>query len=603
MMNQYQQSYLEYRDRARSLIGTQAEDPLYANALINKTYLSISKENPYFIWFSGGALGSAKVGENLFYASIGSVGTFNNNLNLKAILENLPNGNQSIFTDILASYLVYREHGINVIDSLVRNELIHPLLSDAFKIQSKLEENAFLMSKEMDLSLNDPRVISAVFAQEENILLAREAAIAFMMAEQAVVQKMYIQSVITALTDPLAIKAGEALKLTGVEVNGEFYSFAKEVQDPSDYGQRVAYFEKVLTAIAKTYSNEELRAKYLSQVEQAVNKIIDTINPHTPNQFHDSLSYTIEKQEMQPQHDEFRNQIEGLVSEFLNQNLVTLQNSIEKRSEADSELSDIETDTTSWESIDYTVIDLPANNISVHFMDKESFRNSGLFNVQIMGNGQIKDYIPIQSQSWVGGTLKIFEVSGNFIYYDLAGEQRGLPFPLLLDQGIGKFLSTPLDQNGHDSSQSSLDIVLNNPELFSQPSHLNYNNVYQLYHHLNFFNNALLRGMQQGGIHKGFITQRMEGFRKIGYGDVLESDSKIDFSNMNKRKFFDTNSNQDSQSAESNIHTVGSVDGTLTANRLCRGGAEVHICLNLEQPLYDKYASGAFDSNWYLETM
>ena len=65
-MEQYKESYNQYKLQAINLV-SQENSSVYNNALINKTYYALAKDNPYFLWFAGSALGAAKVGENLLY--------------------------------------------------------------------------------------------------------------------------------------------------------------------------------------------------------------------------------------------------------------------------------------------------------------------------------------------------------------------------------------------------------------------------------------------------------------------------------------------------------------------------------------------------------
>jgi hypothetical protein len=242
--------------------------------------------------------------------------------------------------------------------------------------------------------------------------------------------------------------------------------------------------------------------------------------------------------------------------------------------------------------LDATILDLPENSLSLLFLDRKSFKNSGIFSFQSIGNGQVINYLPNQQYSWVNDGLKIFQAKGDLIYYEPFGEQRALSFPLILDETTGRLLSVPLSHDASYNKLGTFDIILNEPQIFNTPSHINFNNAHNLVQHF-----GQLHMMISGGNahlqHLNIVQHRLAMHHRLKYDDVFKSKDALHL----KLNTIGQSDFSKLDSAANGSGSSNSTEGTIQDNKLCHGGSSVHICFNMTQNLLDMVDSS--DPVWY----
>lgn len=198
----------------------------------------------------------------------------------------MPGGNQAIFNNLIPIYLTFLETGSEGLLALQKYEGGKKLISDdlynAFVNHETIVANLNTIADILGVSASDIKAIKQLYLDPEMQVLALKVALSFMKHEQGVVQSMYSDELVEAMTNDFLVQAGEIFGFTGVKVNGQFYSFAEYVENPGDYDQRVNYFTVVLTAISDVYSNPTQLDSYLFSAHfQAANNSIGRINPYS----------------------------------------------------------------------------------------------------------------------------------------------------------------------------------------------------------------------------------------------------------------------------------------------------------------------------------
>jgi len=291
--------YQKNKDATTELLASYNNEPLEVNAVITNTYIALSRNDPAFLWLAAGAIGSNKVGENIQNSGLGNLlnglpalgdfvsehASFSTQY-FADIYAELPGGNQAIFKNLIPVYLTFLETGSEGLLALQKHEAGKKLISDdlynAFVNHEIIVGNLNTIADSLGVSPNDIKAIRQLFSDPQMQALALDVAISFMKHEQGIVQIMYSDELIEAMTNSFLVQAGELFGFTGVKVNDHFYSFAEYVADPGDYNQRVHYFTVVLTAIADVYSNSKALDSYLFSAHfVAENNSIARINPYS----------------------------------------------------------------------------------------------------------------------------------------------------------------------------------------------------------------------------------------------------------------------------------------------------------------------------------
>lgn len=271
------QIYAECRVLSAAALQNIGDNPVVRNLFINRTYFEFGEKYPYFIWFHAGAMGSAKVGENIFLTSQGNPLRFTG---VDEVAIEMPKGNQGIFKDVSALYRTFRQGGLTTIEELLKEGKITDDLFDSLKLQKKIESDAENLAAKMNLPVSHPRVISEFFSNQKNRDSALKVAIEFMKYEQQIVQDMYTSEVTSTLANSNYNIIAKQFGLTGVTVGGITYSFSDYVKDPSSYEQRVEYFIKVLTAVSEQYNSEATLNNYIGSVKSAVEGSFELSRPY-----------------------------------------------------------------------------------------------------------------------------------------------------------------------------------------------------------------------------------------------------------------------------------------------------------------------------------
>lgn len=311
--------FLEYKDKTNSLLNS-VKSPSEKNAIINNTYLSLYKQDPTFLWLAAGTIGSEKVGQNIHLSSIADFSTFDKS-KIQTVFNQLPKGNQDIFENIIPIYLTYKKIGIDGINKIKNSafkadfasEQIYESLALDHSVKTKLHD----LANSNNLNPLDNNLMNAFFSDKENRDLALQVATKLMEHEQDIVQAMYTPELSEAFTDPTFIKLGNALGLTGVVVNGKYFSFSDYIDNPADDSQRKEYFRIILTEIADQYAHPDTLKKYLSQVNIAALRSLWSINP-----FKESI-HSINAPDLMERAEAFNVEFLRKIHEFTNEDVAS----------------------------------------------------------------------------------------------------------------------------------------------------------------------------------------------------------------------------------------------------------------------------------------
>lgn len=243
------------------------------NLCINNAYYQAGILNPYFLWPQAAVLGSAKVGQNIGLTQEMNILTFGLHSEIHELSIQLPIGNQAIFKDVMPIWMLYKKEGYagieRIKDTLAREyKKSHDAILSAFRNQEILESKVNSLASSMKLPVNSPEVINKFFSLSENRELALDISMDLVRHEQTIVQKIYVDAVNSALTNPVNMAMGSFLHLDGVTVNGKNFSFAKWVKDPSNFEHRMAYFRAIFTEVVNLHANPIQTHEYHEQVRK-----------------------------------------------------------------------------------------------------------------------------------------------------------------------------------------------------------------------------------------------------------------------------------------------------------------------------------------------
>ncbi|MFO1257333.1 MAG: hypothetical protein U1E78_02780 [Gammaproteobacteria bacterium] len=545
---------------AEIFLASFGNDNVKRNAAINNVYLKLYKEDPTFIWFAAAVLGSEKVGQNLQTTMAGSFVEFNTP-DFEYLHNQLSDGNQKIFTHMISRYLTFKEVGMDGLNHLRNSkyadffgdEVTYKLFEDHSVNSHRFENVAF----ELGLSKYDPRVIEYFMLNQSNLKNTIQETVDFMKVEQGVLQDMYTAKVVDMLTNPLFVKIGEQLGLTGVQIDGVFYSFAKSVPDPANQEQREEYFTKLIETVGQLYQDDTKLSDFLSSVEVAALRSIFNTNPYK-----DSLK-TVGGIAAIDKFAAYNNSFEEKVDSFIRENTneaylgfygIARPEIIEEvLSQSGFELSDLDlkallnsthtiaqfndshdnAGSSSVEEVNlveamlhqdlYISMDLSDTNYQIVHPTRADFRASPYFTAENM-NGSIVHWgkgIP-----WMAPSAAIVETpNGKIFYYDMFGLTKGITFPMMIDASTNTLLTVPVDRNGNYSDGNTIDIIKQNINLFGDTGDIVNNNALKL----QIINNMAhqVPAMHNQAAHHA-IAKRLDDVRKLNLTDVIKtSDDSI----------------------------------------------------------------------------
>lgn len=221
---------------------------------VSLSYQHIAQNDPLFIWFSAGTIGSIQVGKVISFADnpvLSHCGSTN------TLTKGFTYGNQEIHNNIVPLYNIYQDYGIDGLNQLKEwdngKQYITSDVIDAFKIYNQLDLQAKAYADEMHLSKNAPEVIKHVLSQNENLTLLQQSTKYLIKHEQKIVQPMYEKvyfengkTVGEVLNDVNYLEklAANYMEWSGAKILDKYIS--TDNYDLSDYDQRMEFFGTVI---------------------------------------------------------------------------------------------------------------------------------------------------------------------------------------------------------------------------------------------------------------------------------------------------------------------------------------------------------------------
>ncbi|MCS5709789.1 hypothetical protein CC99x_012855 [Candidatus Berkiella cookevillensis] len=595
------------------------DDPQHANAAITSVYWQLSKKDPTFLWFQGAAIASNQVGKNILASGSGAIieqseflsSAITNNTpintgDLQILYNSLIEGNKTIFENIIPLYLTYQEIGIEGLNLLHLADgnmsVVSDNIFDAFVGHNSLSKKANDIANELGLEINDPSVTKALFADEKNLDCAYKAALFLIEHEQNIVQKMYQPDFTAALKNEHFTNIAELLKLTGVTVGGQYYSFA-QIKDPSDISQRMEYFKSVLSAIKEQYLFPDTLKKFLFDVDHA---FVDSFNRINPYHFDANSEGGVNN----IQSHRFRFDFIKPIDSFLTENFIVNQEALFHNN---TDISFIDNGSHSIfpsvfsgeKEISKITIDPLATFLSMNpsfeviaetpeeLLASSDYFKSPWYYATALSNPQL----PYLNNSTY---IVVYDVQ-DILYYPIDGEVRGITFPFIFDTNTGVPLTVPLfDDIGHYSHESTIDILYSTPELFNTPGHINWYNPYWYDvvaqakqqaitdYHMNLFSQSFMHFMTAGITHysQDFVLVEYHSNNKINMSDVFYDSNTSNFGNSSL--FL----SEGDAPAKVVISSIQLADGTLL-ERNDMGGFSCSNCSSHTQEL--EQAANAFN--------
>ncbi|MFO1258362.1 MAG: hypothetical protein U1E78_08155 [Gammaproteobacteria bacterium] len=529
-------------DATQDYLASFGDDGVKRNAAINNAYLKLYKEDPTFIWLAAAVLGSEKVGQNLQAAAVGEFSVING-ADFNLLRNQLSEGNQKIFEHMISRYLTYKEVGIEGLRQL--NQSKYARLFGEAEIFSLFEEhqvncNAYKnTATELGLSKYDPRVIEHFMLDHKNRENVENVAIGFMVIEQDAVQFMYIDNVVKMLTDPIFVGIGEKLGLTGVSIDGIFYSFSEYIRDPSDLNERIEYFRAIIEKVGALYQDHDKLNDFMRSVEVAALRSIFNTNPYKESlnniggfatlekfsehnsSFEDKVDAFIKANSNEPHLGFYKVARPEIIEEALTQSNIMLSNLdlnqlINLVDSSQLSIPQNEVEPLIPQDL-YISLDLSDTNYQIVHATRADFQASPFFTAENM-NGSIVHWG--KSVPWMAPSAAIVETpNGKIFYYDMFGLTKGITFPMMVDASTNTLLTVPVDRNGNYQDGNTLDFIKNNISLFSDPGHIVNNNALKL-EIIHNMPHAARMVHQQAAEHA--ISKRMNDIRELKLSDVIK---------------------------------------------------------------------------------
>ena len=151
---------------------------------------------------------------------------------------------------------------------------------DAFKDYALLQVEQSKIADSLNLDLNDPKVIGKLFSDARNVDMMHSVAKSIAIEEQKIVQKIYKEELVDILLDPKLGWAGHQFKLDEIKILDKSYNFFDYIDNPADFDQRMAFAEKLLTAIEEGISNG-LLSQHQADVAEIAKSALWMGNPYT----------------------------------------------------------------------------------------------------------------------------------------------------------------------------------------------------------------------------------------------------------------------------------------------------------------------------------
>jgi hypothetical protein len=446
--------------------------------------------------------------------------------------------------------------------------------------------------------------MKALFADEKNLEYAYQAALFLIEHEQDVVQDMYQPDFTAALKNDHFTTIAELLKLTGVTVGGQYYSFA-QIKDPSDILQRMEYFKSVLSAIKDQYLSPDTLKKFLFDVDHA---FIDSMNRINPYHFDANSEGGVSNIQSHRFRFDFIKPIDNFLTENFIVNKEALFHSNTDISFIDDGSHSIFPSIFSGEKeISKMTIDPLATFLSMNpsfeviaetpeeLLASSDYFKSQWYYATALSNPQL----PYLNNSTY---IMVYDVQ-DILYYPIDGEVRGITFPFIFDTNTGVPLTVPLfDDIGHYSHESTIEILYSNPELFNTPGHINWYNPYWndvvaqakqqaiTNYYMNMFSQSFMHFITDGitNYSQDFVLVDYHSNNKISMSDVFYDSNTLNNSNFGNSSLF---LSEGDAPAKVVISSIQLADGTLL-ERNDMGGFSCSNCSSHTQEL--EQAANAF---------
>lgn len=281
------QVYQQHKINTESFLSNLGDDPVVRNAAITNVYSALSKQAPAFLWLSLGTLVSGTVGKNIALTGKIDGGSAGQLEAANVIYNAFSRGNQDIFKNIIPLYLTYQDvdiTGIQVIEnSKLKGEFASNEVYSAFHNYHSLQETQQQIADTMELEVNDPKVVKALFSDDGNIELAKSIGIDVTSHEQQKAQPLYNDSVTKILTDPILGMGGDLLQLGGIKITGQYYSMLDYIDNPAELEQRMLFADILLNNVGLAASDPALFSMYQSEVRMSAAYTLWMANPHVHN--------------------------------------------------------------------------------------------------------------------------------------------------------------------------------------------------------------------------------------------------------------------------------------------------------------------------------
>jgi len=482
--------YNKHHLEAENYLAQYGDDGISRNIGVTQSYNHMSEQAPLFMWFHAATTGSFQVGEALQLTQNPLVQSCHST---QTMFEGLSWGNQAIHNNMFALFHTYQELGLEGLTFLTSKVEpgVQPLLSDkgfqGFSIYDGLVNASEQIAKDFSaesggafISPNDPAVLAQLYSDPENFEASKVSSILVTTHEQEFVSPMYNMTFFPngptvgevmddkGFINSLANKYAEINHVSGAQIYDTWISMLPYTF--SSHEERMKYFESVFDVFYDLASEENGFLMLSVQRHGYVDGLdIDFIPYNTDYQSEAFSGHGDSIIDVADAYPSYLVPYPGIIENWQEPSLEIVP-SIIITAELDifpSEAQPAKIAENTELEVSFS-INLSEHNLGLAHASLEDLINDPSYLVTDAGDGFV--YYVNTSLPWFNNGQSYFYSDNDvFLSFDAWGEARGLVFPLLYNTETHQPLTMPLFINQPFEPLDSIDILMNNPELFNTP--------------------------------------------------------------------------------------------------------------------------------------